>query len=84
MTVEDLAKAAALLAGLCAFAVLRRGRSARGQSVTAQVGDETFVGVYRVQGGQVHVSCEAGSKSAPLGNMAPAQVAERLLADLHQ
>ncbi len=83
MTVESLAAWGLLLAAMCLAFHLRRGRSKGGQAFSCQLGDQVFTGRYDLSHGVVRVTCERGSRSAPVGNSPPLRVAERLLAEMH-
>ncbi|ATQ44749.1 hypothetical protein [Caulobacter mirabilis] len=83
MKLEDLAAIGVALAAAAVVMVVRRQRSADGQGFSVQVGDAVLWGHFRVKDGQVHVTCDQGSKSAPIGNRDPIHVAEVLLAEIH-
>jgi hypothetical protein len=83
MSIDDLAALGVLAAGLCLAFVKFRGRSEHEQAFSCQLGDVVLTGRYRVVGGAVHVRCERGALSGPLGRERPIHVAERLLAQIH-
>lgn len=82
MDVSSLAAVGLVLASVVLGLVIRRSQSAQGQAFTTQVGDQVYSGHFQLRDGVLHVVCEQGSKSAPLGGKAPAQVAERLMAEI--
>ncbi|MDO8411734.1 MAG: hypothetical protein Q7S93_16905 [Phenylobacterium sp.] len=84
MSIDDLAALGVLAAGLCLAFVKFRGRSEDEQAFSCQLGDVVLTGRYRVVGDTVHVRCERGALSGPLGRARPIHVAERLLAQIHR
>ncbi len=83
MKIEDLAAIGVALAAAAVVMVVRRQRSTDGQGFSVQVGDAVLWGHFRVKDGQVHVTSDQGSKSAPIGGRDPLRIAEVLLAAIH-
>lgn len=80
MDVDSLAAMAVAAAAACFALYLRLNRSPQDQGFSCQIGDEVFSGRYAITGGQVHVTYNGKTASAPLGSARPIHVAERLLA----
>jgi len=83
MSIDDLAALRVLAAGLWLAFAKFRGRSQDEQAFSCQLGDVVMTGRYRVVGDTVHVRCELGALSGPLGRAGPLHVAEPLLAQIH-